>query len=65
MPMLMTLRMRLPVWPFQVAAADPVGELGHLVEHGMDLGHDVLAIDDDRLLLSARAGPRAGRPGSR
>ena len=30
------------------AAADPVGEVGHLVEHGVDLGHHVLAIDDDR-----------------
>ncbi len=48
MPMLMTLRMRLPVWPFQVAAADPVGEVRHLVEHGVDLGHHVLAVDDDR-----------------
>ena len=47
MPMLMTLRMRLPVWPFQVAAPDPVGEVRHLVEHGVDLRHDVFAVDDD------------------
>ena len=51
MPMLMTLRMRLPVWPFHCAAADAVGELGHLVEHGVDLRHDVLAVDDDRRAL--------------
>ena len=30
------------------AAADPVGEVRHLVEHGVDLRHHVLAIDDDR-----------------
>src|SRR5215470_4809685 len=30
-----------------LAAADAVGELGHLVEHGMNLRHDVLAVDDD------------------
>ena len=29
------------------AAADPVGEVGHLVEHGVDLGHHVLAVHDD------------------
>ena len=48
MPMLTTLRMRLPVWPFHAPLADAVGEGGHLVEHGVDLGHDVLAVDDDR-----------------
>ena len=47
MPMLMTLRMRLPVWPFQSPLRTRSGEVGHLVEHGVDLGHDVLAIDDD------------------
>ena len=30
------------------AAAHAVGEVGHPVEHGVDLGHDVLAVDDDR-----------------
>ena len=30
-----------------LAAADAVGEVGHLVEHGMNLRHDVLAVDDD------------------
>ena len=29
------------------AAADAVGKTGHLVEHGVDLGHDVLAIHED------------------
>ena len=65
MPMLTTLRMRLPVWPVPVAAADAVGEVGHLVQHGVDLGHHVLAVDDDRLAAAARAGRRAARRGSR
>ena len=56
MPMLTTLRIRLPVWPFHVAAADLLGEVGHLVEHGVDLGHDVLAVDDDRLPLRGAQG---------
>ena len=30
------------------AAPDPVGEIGHLVQHGVNLGHDVLAVNDDR-----------------
>ena len=51
MPMLMTLRMRLPVWPVQAPRAHAVGEGRHLVEHGVDLGHDVLAVDDDRRAL--------------
>ncbi len=29
------------------ARADLIGEGGHLVEHGVDLGNDVLAVDDD------------------
>ena len=33
------------------AAADAVGEVGHLVEHGVHLRHDVLAVDDDRRAL--------------
>ena len=32
---------------FPLAAADAIGEVGHLVEHGVDLRHDVLAVDDD------------------
>ena len=32
---------------FPLAAADTVGEVGHLVEHGVNLRHDVLAVDDD------------------
>ena len=33
---------------FPGAAAHAVGEISHLVEHGVDLRHHVLAIDDDR-----------------
>ena len=65
MPMLTTLRMRLPVWPFHAPLADAVGEVGHPVEHGVDLGHDVLAVDDDRRAPRARAARRAARRGPR
>ena len=32
---------------FPCAAADPVGKIRHLVQHRMDLGHDILAVDQD------------------
>src|SRR5262249_24645764 len=32
---------------FPLAAADAVGKAGHLVEHAVDLWHDVLAVNDD------------------
>ena len=51
MPMLTTLRMRLPVWPFQSPLRTRCGEGGHPVEHRVDLGHHVLAVDDDRRAL--------------
>ena len=38
------------------AAAHPVGELGHLVEHRVDLGHDVHAVHDDRRPLRSAQG---------
>ena len=34
--------------PEPVAAAHLVGERGHAVEHRVHLGHDVVAVDDDR-----------------
>ena len=33
--------------PLPGAAAHAVGEIGHRVEHGVDVGHHVLAVDDD------------------
>ena len=48
MPMLMTLRMRLPVCPFHSPLRTRLAKSGHLVEDGVDLGHHVLAVDDDR-----------------
>ena len=48
MPTLITLRIFLPVCAEPLAAAHAVGEAGHLVEHGVDLGNDVLAVDHDR-----------------
>ena len=56
MPMLMTLRIGLPVWPFHSPLRTRSREVGHLVEHGMHLGHDVLAIHDDRLPLGGAQG---------
>ena len=47
MPMLMTLRMRLPVCPFHSPLRTRLAEVRHLIEHGVDLGHDVLAVDND------------------
>ena len=45
MPMLTTLRMRLPVWPFQSPLRTRRAKLGHPVEHRVHLRHDVLAVD--------------------
>ena len=56
MPMLTTLRMRLPVWPFQSPLRTASAERRHAVEHLVHLGHDVDAVDDD-----ARAPRRAQR----
>ena len=49
MPMLTTLRMRLPVWPFQSPLRTRLAKARHLVEHGVHVGHDVLAVDHDDL----------------
>ena len=47
MPMLMTFQNALAGVTLPHAAPDAVGEVSHLVEHGVDLGHHVLAINDD------------------
>ena len=41
---------------FPLAAADAVGEIGHLVEHGVDLGHDILAVHHDGCRLRRAQG---------
>ena len=56
MPMLTTLRIALAGVTFPRAAADAVGEPGHLVEHGVDFGHHVLAVDEDRCALGRPQG---------
>ena len=33
--------------PFPLSAADAVGEIRHPVEHGVNLGHHILAVDHD------------------
>ena len=40
-------------------------ERGHPVEDGVDLGYDVLAVDDDRLTLRGAQGHVRARRGSR
>ena len=62
MPMLTTLRIGLPVCPCPCAAAHAIGEVRHPVEHGMNLGHDVLAVDQDR--RAARCAQRHVEHGS-
>ena len=39
-----------------LAAPDAVGEIGHLVEHGMDLGHDVFSSHDNGRALRRAQG---------
>ena len=51
MPMLTTLRIRLPVWPVHAPDADPVGEARHPVEDAVHLRDDVVAVDLDALAL--------------
>ena len=64
MPTLITLRIRLPVWPFQAPLRTRSAKVGHLVQHGVDLGHHVLAVDAGWKRRAARAGPRAARRAS-
>ena len=61
MPIFTTLRMRLPVWPVNVAAAQPRGEVGHRVQHLVDVRHHIGAIDLDAASRAARATQHAAR----
>ncbi len=47
MPILMTLRMRLPVCPFHSPLRTRLENSAHLVEDRMDLRHDVLSVHED------------------
>ena len=47
MPMLTTLRIRLPVRPRPGPAAHAIRKVRHPVEHGMNPRYDVLAVDQD------------------
>ena len=63
MPMLTTFRIALAGVSLPGAAADPGGKGRHPLEHGVDLGHDIFAVDQDRLALGARrATCRTARP---
>ena len=55
MPMLTTLRTRLPVWPVHWPERTRSAKSAILREHGVHLGDDVLAVDlDDRALGRAQ-----------
>ena len=56
MPMLMTFRIRLPVWPCQAPLRTRSGKVSHLVQHGVDPGHHVLAVHDDDCSLRGAQG---------
>ena len=62
MPMLMTLRIRLPVWPFHSPLAHPVAEGRHLVQHGMHAGNNILAIDNNLFALGRAQRDMQHRP---
>ena len=53
MPILTMSVIFLPVAPRRLAGAHRVGECRHGVEHRVDLGHDVVAVDHDALAASA------------
>ncbi len=47
MPMLTTVVIRSPVCPRHSAAADPLGERAHPVEHPVHVGDHVLPVHDE------------------
>ena len=55
MPILITLRMGLPLWPFHAPDPHLVRKSRHPVEHRVDLGHYILAVDQD---LCSRSRPQ-------
>ena len=62
MPMLITLRIGLPGEPGPLAVADAHREGGHPVEHRVDVGDDVLAVDDQPLARGRAQGRVQDRP---
>ena len=48
MPMLITFLIVLPVWPDHWPPRMRSENVGHFVQHGVDFGHDVFAVDQDR-----------------
>ena len=47
MPIFTTLRMRLPVWPVNSPLHSARGERRHRVQHPVDIGHNIGAVDLD------------------
>ena len=56
MPMLMTFRMRLPVWPFHSPLRTRSEKCRHLVQHGVDFRHDIFAVHQDGGILGRAQG---------
>ncbi len=56
MPMLMMLRMRLPVWPFHAPLRTLSEKADILSEHGVHAGNDVFAVDHDRFAFGRAQG---------
>ena len=56
MPILTTFLIGLPVCPFQAPLRTLPAKSGHAIEHGVDLGNHVFAVDDDRLSFGSAQG---------
>jgi hypothetical protein len=65
MPMLTTVSISLAGDALPLAGADLVGEGVHLVEHLVDVGDDVLAVDDELGVAGGGAARCAARRGPR
>ena len=64
MPILTTLRIRLPVWPFHSPLRTRLEKSAILSSTAWTWGTTFFAVHDDGCALWARAGPRAGRRAS-
>ena len=56
MPMLITLRMRLPVWPFHSPLRTLLAKAAILSSTRVDLRHDIFAVDQDRCVFGRAQG---------
>jgi hypothetical protein len=61
MPMLMTVRMRLPLWPRHWPLRTCVGKRCHAAQHGVHFGHDIDAVHQNLRALGRAQGRVQGR----